>query len=183
MHGYDIDDVNEFIAYHIANGGVSRYKKFDYFFNNILKRNDKNLIDQALLNFSNNVLDGLMNCELNLSLCELKNIYNKSRWAVASGGDESELRHVFNKRDITDLFELGIFGSPKSKEEIMRSIVNRSELEQPALFIGDSFYDYKAAKDFDLDFLFIEEWSEYNNWKKHIGDDKFFYMQSLEDLL
>ena len=46
--------------YHIKNGGISRYKKFEYFFTNILKRPARpQEIDKLLSDFSKKVREGL----------------------------------------------------------------------------------------------------------------------------
>ena len=35
----------------------------------------------------------------------------------------------------------------------------------PALFIGDSKYDYVSASSMDIDFLFLSLWTEFHEWE------------------
>ena len=51
--------------YHVLNGGISRYEKFRYLFNNILCRPvETKQIEKLLLNFSNEVKKALLTCEM-----------------------------------------------------------------------------------------------------------------------
>jgi phosphoglycolate phosphatase-like HAD superfamily hydrolase len=53
------------VDYHVRNGGISRYAKFQYFFKELIKHEvDINLYDDTLLIFSNIVKNNLMTCEV-----------------------------------------------------------------------------------------------------------------------
>ena len=43
--------------------------------------------------------------------------------------------------------------------------ISKNNIKLPALFIGDSKYDYKAATDYDIDFLFMTCWTDLKNGK------------------
>ena len=83
--------------------------------------------------------------------------------------DGDELRKVFYKRSLLDLFDGGIYGSPATKDQILRDLKKKNLLNLPSLFIGDSRYDHEAAKDAGLDFIFVKEFSEWDNWGKIIN--------------
>jgi len=83
---------------------------------------------------------------------------------IASGGDQEELRFLFSDKKINHLFDRGIFGSPKSKHQIIEShMLNKNFL--PALFLGDSFYDIETAMKYNLDFIFVSDWTDLENWE------------------
>ena len=52
----------------------------------------------------------------------------------------------------------------------------------PALFIGDSYYDYQAAKDNKLDFVFVYEWTEMPEWRTFVDENNIFCLPSLDSL-
>ena len=63
LFDYSEDKVSEFIKYHQNNGGISRYKKFDYFFSQIMKLDDyKDLLQIALGNYENILKNELISC-------------------------------------------------------------------------------------------------------------------------
>ena len=71
------------------------------------------------------------------------------------GGDQEEIIRLFSRKSLLKYFDVGIFGSPDSKEEIVARELKKSTGQSPALFIGDSKYDYQVAKKNNLDFIFL----------------------------
>ncbi|MDT8878313.1 HAD hydrolase-like protein [Halomonas saccharevitans] len=154
------------VDYHVANGGVSRYKKFAYFLREIAP----NYADQqgpdleALLqSYAGHVRDGLLSCEMAPGLEALRQQAPNARWLIVSGGDQAELHDVFARRAIADWFDGGIFGSPDTKGEILARELANGNIQHPAVFLGDSKYDYHAAVNAGLNFVFVERWSEIHN--------------------
>ena len=172
------------LKHHRENGGVSRYKKFDYFFDHILKMdNPMQEKKRALELYSSHVWDGLLKCKSEPHLEELKRNSPDSTWLIVSGGDQKELRKVFSERKCDGLFQGGIFGSPDTKDEILAREVNAKNITFPALFIGDSKYDYIAAKGVGLDFIFVSQWTEVSDWQKWIKDNGIESIESLKGIL
>ena len=158
---YGEDAAEALVQYHVANGGVSRYKKFDHFLEYIVESDGKGLDrDQLLARFAEEVKAGLMKCEQAPGLTELRSQHPKQTWMVVSGGDQEELREVFEKRGIASYFDGGIFGSPRTKEAILQQQLKCGELLFPAVFLGDSQYDLVASHSIGIDFIFIAGWSE-----------------------
>ena len=87
------------------------------------------------------------------------------KWLVVSGGVEKELRDVFFKRSLFDLFDGGIYGGPKTKDEILSFLIQENNLESPVLYLGDSKFDFEAASRFNIDFIFVSEWSDFKEWR------------------
>jgi phosphoglycolate phosphatase-like HAD superfamily hydrolase len=148
------------VDYHVANGGVSRYKKFAHFLENIVPRQEGPDLDSILASYASYVKDGLLSCEVAPGLQALRESTPEARWLIVSGGDQAELRDVFAHRGLTQLFDGGVFGSPESKGKILAREMANGNIVGPALFLGDSKYDYEAADRAGLDFVFLSGWSE-----------------------
>tara|TARA_R110001606_G_scaffold355312_1_gene506195 strand:- start:24392 stop:25048 length:657 start_codon:yes stop_codon:yes gene_type:complete len=147
--------------YHVQNGGISRYAKFEFLFSNILKKPiEPNELKQLLDNFAHEVKRALITCEVADGLDELRERTQQVNWLIVSGGDQAELREVFKDRGLDKYFKGGIFGSPDTKDAILEREINNGNISRPALFLGDSKYDYQAARAADLDFVFLTDWSE-----------------------
>tara|TARA_B100000780_G_scaffold128730_1_gene90259 strand:- start:1095 stop:1760 length:666 start_codon:yes stop_codon:yes gene_type:complete len=173
---YGDKEARKLVTYNKENGGVSRYVKFNYFINEIIttknKLNQIPNIDYLLNQFSKNVVNGLNICELVKDLGKLKKASINASWMVISGGDQSELRQVFNKRDLTKFFDKGIFGSPVPKDEIFKREIEKGSIIKPALFIGDSKFDYECSINSGIDFVFAHQWTEFNDWKEFCSKNK-----------
>lgn len=152
------------VEYHVANGGISRYKKFAHFLEEIVPKyseaNTGPSLDSLLESYANQVREGLMTCEIAPGLQELRNKTSNARWLIASGGDQMELRDVFQKRGIDHFFDGGVFGSPDTKDHILEREIASGNIAMPALFLGDSKYDCQVALGASIDFCFVQEWSE-----------------------
>jgi HAD superfamily hydrolase (TIGR01549 family) len=158
------------VDYHVANGGVSRYAKAKYFIINILQQAfDESIYQDILDRFAHAVKDGLMTCEVAEGLAELRKKTKNSNWLIVSGGDQVELREVFAARGLDQYFDGGIFGSPDNKDTILDRELENQNIHRPALFLGDSKYDYQAAKNAALDFLFLTRWTEVEDWHAWIN--------------
>lgn len=172
------------VDYHKKHGGVSRYKKFEYFLQHIVGMEVwQSSVEQLLEVFAREVRKGLLVCQVNPALEALRAATLNSRWLVVSGGDQDELRDVFLSRKLAHLFDGGIFGSPDTKETIISRELSNSNIKSPALFIGDSKYDYEAALSAGIDFVFVSEWSEFANWQAYQKLHMFPSVSALSGLL
>lgn len=178
------DAAQEFVDYHVAKGGVSRYLKFEYFLTEILDRELDDAVLQSLLTqFADEVKRGLLQCEVASGLEELRTATPFANWMVVSGGDQSELREVFKLRDLDRFFNSGIFGSPDTKEAILDRELSEGNLQSPGIFFGDSRYDFEASRHAELDFLFISGWSEFKGWQSFCDQNQIAAVSSLDRLL
>ncbi|WP_271409653.1 HAD family hydrolase [Pseudomonas sp. Q1-7] len=172
------------VEFHVANGGISRYRKFEYFFSEILHKTswDRDL-SIALENYATFVRDGLLNCEIASGLHELREVTPESRWLIVSGGDENELREIFTMRGLIGYFDGGIFGSPTPKDVILAREIARGNIPKPAVFLGDSRFDHQCADDAGLDFVFLSAWSEFKDWPEYFSDKNVTICSSIESLI
>lgn len=166
--------------YHTQNGGVSRFKKFQWFVDSFVKETLRDeAYEQLLTRYADIVEEGLLNCEFNKDLYELKKITPDTKWLIVSGGSQSELRTLFEKRDLANFFEGGIYGSPDSKEYIFERELRENNINGPALFIGDSKYDYFSSNKYGLDFIFLSQWTEVDNWKSFCEENGIRHVEHL----
>lgn len=172
------------LNYHVANGGISRYAKFEYFITQILQQPFDEALNQDLLKrFAEAVKQGLLKCEIAEGLADLKQKTGSANWLIVSGGDQAELREVFALRDLKQYFEGGIFGSPDDKDKILGREISSGNISDKALFLGDSKYDYKAASNAKLDFVFLSQWSEVNDIEGWCEEEGIVSYSNLKSLL
>lgn len=173
----------QLVEYHVAHGGVSRYKKFAWFLENVVKNQSQRSLEELLSRYASEVQHGLLTCGQARALTELRKKTQKANWLIASGGDEKELGEVFSARKLTPLFNGGIFGSPDTKDVILARELANNNIQRPALFIGDSKYDHLAASNADLDFLFVSGWSEFKDWHTYCEKHGIESITCIADLL
>ena len=153
------------VAHHVANGGISRFAKFRHFLDAIVPDREGGPDYEALLDaYANAVRRGLRECDIAPGLERLREATAGANWLIVSGGSQEELREVFAERGMTQWFDGGIFGSPDTKDEILARELSNGNIKTPALFIGDSTYDYRAASAAGLDFVFATYWTELEGW-------------------
>lgn len=175
------------VAYHVANGGVSRYVKFAHFLDHIAPRHapgrDGPGLQSLLSAYAEAVRAGLLSCAVAEGLDALRAATPQARWMIVSGGDQSELREIFAVRDIAGYFDAGIFGSPDTKHEILARELASGTIRRPALFLGDSRLDHEAATQAGIGFIFVADWSEWTEGATLAKTEGFAMTPRLADLL
>ena len=184
LKDYPCDTVNKFISYHEENGGVSRYVKLDYFFRNILNRDDFNQEYQKTLErFSNISKKYLFQAKLVPSIEEFlqKILSLKKKCIVASGSNEIELIELLNHLKLDNYFSR-IFGSPNTKKEILKCFLKENKHLKTGLFFGDAYNDYRAALNFGLDFIFVSFNSDWNIGSETLAKKSIKTIASFENI-
>ncbi|MEC8567810.1 MAG: HAD hydrolase-like protein [Pseudomonadota bacterium] len=159
--------IDAFVAYHKANGGISRYKKFAHYFEHMQPCQDAvPYIAQALERYAAIVQAELLTCPLIPGIEQYLQQLQQAgiRCAVNSGGDEQELHGVFAARKLAEYFQ-HIFGSPTGKQENMQRLKNLGFMQGNGVMFGDSKSDWLAAQAFGLDFVFITHETEWHDEK------------------
>lgn len=170
---YGNDFAESLVNYHTQNGGISRYEKFKYFLESILGTLvEESTLEQLLSKYSTHVKQELLKCEIAAGLFHLREVLSDQHWLVASGGDQDELREIFRIRNLFELFNGGIFGSPDPKDKIVDRELKVGNIKGPTVFLGDSRYDYEIANRYDFDFIFISKYSEFRGWRDFFKDKK-----------
>ena len=182
---------SDLVAYHLQNGGVSRHIKFKYFYDSILPLYFPDAVpgvdgpgfQDVLQSYSNSVYHALLNCDIADRLEDLRSLTPSSSWCVVSGGDQDELRQLFATRHLNHLFDAGIFGSPDPKSKILTREISKGTIQFPALFLGDSKYDYYSSFNSNIDFLFLYGWTDVLDWSGFVSEVGASYIKSLADLI
>jgi len=171
---YGEESAKVFVDYHQSNGGVSRYEKFKYFLEEIVSQELEGYrYDDLLGIYASEVLAGMLKCQVAPGLKELREKTAHTNWLIASGGDQKELNKIFTNRELLDLFDGGVFGSPDTKEFIFERELASHNIRTPALFLGDSKYDYLSAQTVEgIDFIFLSDWTEVCDWEKWAKENK-----------
>jgi len=159
---------NALVDYHVNLGGISRYHKFDYYLREIIHQPVTNAAIQALLDeFAKELEEGLMQCDLAKGLFDMRTATPSANWMILSGGDQQEIRTLFVKRKLAHMFDGGLFGSPDNKDEVLAREIANGNIQFPALFLGDSKYDFEASNRAGLDFIFLSDWTEVPDWQEY----------------
>lgn len=172
------------VQYHLAHGGISRYRKFEHFLREIVGGEaESGALAELLAAYARTVREGLLSCTVAEGLDELREATRSARWLVVSGGDQEELRDTMEARGLTHLFDGGIYGSPASKDEILVREIASGRVTSPGVFFGDSKYDFEVASRFGLAFVFVSGWSEFEGWKELQLAEGFPHVEHVRSLI
>lgn len=170
-------DVERLIVYHRQNGGLSRYHKIRYFYENILGEDlPENIFLQKTEAFSAIMKQAMVSPDILIpeTIEMIRTMHGTYPMHVISGSDEQELRFICNALNISRFFE-SVRGSPVPKMELVPQELKAFSYE-PAevVFIGDAINDFEAADAQGIDFL------GYNNPAlRGIG---FGYLETMREL-
>jgi len=146
---FNIHHVQELSEYHNKNGGLSRYHKIEYFFNNILKKEiSKEKVNEYASSFSKIMKKKLNNKDLliDVSIDFVKKNFNTYNFHIVSGSDQEELIFLCKKLSISKYFK-SIHGSPTTKSTLIKNLIYKYNYQNSSTaLIGDSINDYDAAK-------------------------------------
>lgn len=145
---FDSVAVDKLLEFHIQNGGISRYVKIRYFFEDIL---GEAISDEKVLGYADKFSD-IVTKELIKPKYIIKETFNfiesrfgKQKLFIASGADQRELRYLCETYQIESFFD-GIYGSPTPKSMLVERILKETgHGANEAILIGDSINDYDAA--------------------------------------
>lgn len=154
--------------YHIENQGITRYKKFEWIYKELLHKSYNEEIKAKLgSDFSTLVFEKIMDAEAIPGAIEfLESLRNNTPAYIASGTPDEELDKIINSRNLSKFFKTA-YGSNISKEEAIDRVAEQEFVEySELLFIGDATTDYLAALSRDVPFVAVysKEMEEY--WKK-----------------
>lgn len=156
LNDYPRNEVEKLIQYHLENGGISRYVKFRYFFQEIRKTSiTDHEIDELSAQFSKIMREKLTNKDILIdsSLNFIKNNFKKIKMHIVSGSDEAELHYLCGELEIRRYF-ISINGSPTPKIDLVESLLRDISIQRnKIILIGDSINDYEAANKNNIEFF------------------------------
>jgi len=155
LAAYDDKLIAQLLRYHDEFGGVSRFKKFNYFFHDILKKKiPSDLLDEYLDQFSKIVVDNLNHSHINSApFSFISQAHRTTPCHIVSASEHFELQNICNKLEISNYF-ITINGSPKPKTDIIHNIIEEySYHRENCVYIGDSLSDLESANNLGVNFL------------------------------
>lgn len=155
---YGSEVASEVVQYHLANCGVSRYRKFAYYYTELLKKPvTEEELQRLGLEFSDLVLGKILQAPFIQGAPEaLEEIRREKIPAyLVTGTPEEEMNYILKERGLNRYFA-EVHGAPKIKTNIVRDILERKSY-RPArcLYLGDALTDYEAAAANEVQFLGI----------------------------
>ncbi|MDB4347293.1 HAD-IA family hydrolase [Bacteroidia bacterium] len=178
LEAYPNDLVEDLVNYHNANGGLSRYHKYEYFFTQILRQKAKEGQVMELANAFSEIMRKELGKKKYLiaeTVEFIKQIHQSIPLKIVSGSDQEELRFLCNNLEVDQYFK-AIFGSPVAKTELVRRIIEQDG-HSDFLLIGDSVNDFEAARDNDIAFVgynnsslrelgsyYIDDYNVFTSW-------------------
>lgn len=156
MRGYSQRAIDRLLAYHYANGGVSRYDKINWFYKEVLgKKVDSDLLERNVVEYGDFMKKTLFNKELIIddSLNFVKQNFERYAFYITSGADNKELNSLCKFLNIESMF-ISINGSPEPKKQIISRLIEEDSLRRETIvMVGDSINDYDAALDNGIRFF------------------------------
>lgn len=148
LSAFKKQEVDQLLTFHYANGGLSRYVKFRYFFEVIKK---ENISEDKILEYAgafSAIMKKLLTDRgllIEKTLQYIDRNYKKYKMFLVSGSDQEELRFLCRELGIAHYFK-SILGSPTPKTEIVSHLINLNQFSKDkCIMIGDSKNDYDAA--------------------------------------
>ncbi|MFT6443035.1 MAG: beta-phosphoglucomutase-like phosphatase (HAD superfamily) [Salibacteraceae bacterium] len=154
------EKLTEFLDYFTGLNGVPREMKVEHFFGNNTETSKKILCDYGERNAHS--LNSVKETEGSLDFLKYWNNL-KPMWAV-SGGAQEEVRKTLQTKQM-DLYLEIIYGGPSSKADNIKKIKN----SQNFIFFGDSKHDHEVALEFNMEFVFLTKYTQFNDWQAYFS--------------
>jgi HAD superfamily hydrolase (TIGR01549 family) len=149
------DVVEKVVTHHVKNGGISRYKKIKFYYSVFL---NQEISDEKLNDLANQFSDIVVNRVIDSAWVEgvkdfLEKYYEKLDLYVVTGTPQKEIEKIIKERFMQKYFKK-LFGSPLTKTEIAKIIIEENKYDsRKVLYIGDTFSDYRDAKNAGIQFI------------------------------
>jgi HAD superfamily hydrolase (TIGR01549 family) len=143
------------VAYHEANGGISRRKKIRYLHKTLLGVElAEETLETLCRRFSMLVEDEVVGCGWVPGAREvLAEQFGLRPLFVVSGTPQDELIRIVERRGLARWFA-EVHGSPPEKATTIRAILARRDLDPgTVLFVGDAAADRRAAREIGVRFI------------------------------
>ena len=153
LYGEDIE--KKVVKHHIENGGISRYKKIRYYYEEFLKKQiSEEEVNKIAEVFSKLVVKKVIESELVKGTKEfLEKYYKKIDLYIVSGTPQEELEYIVDKKNMRKYFK-GVYGSPITKPEHFNRLISENSYDiKKTIYIGDSLSDMKNAQEAKIPFL------------------------------
>jgi len=149
------EHIEAIVKVHMDNGGMSRYRKFEIIYRDILKselsEEKSQELGQLFTNFSHKEV--VESSYVGGAEEFLERYHQDFLLFVVSGTPQEEMDSVIDDRNMRHYFQ-GIFGTPRLKHELVNLILNKYSLSKDeVLFVGDSINDQQGAQTAGIRFI------------------------------
>ena len=147
--------LDRIVDFHMSNGGMSRFEKFQIIYRDILKAkltpHQSKVLDRQFTEFSHQYV---VRAPLVVGAGEfLKEYFRKLLFFIVSGTPQKEMRAIVQEKKLAPYFK-GVYGSPRGKGELISLILSENKLKKnEVIFIGDSLADHQGALDAGVRFI------------------------------
>jgi phosphoglycolate phosphatase-like HAD superfamily hydrolase len=142
-------EVQQLLAFHRKNRGLSRYVKFRYFFEEVRGESiSEEQVNEWASRFSKQIKELLVDASLLIedSIMFIRKNHESYPMHVVSGSDGNELRYICEALQI-DKYFISIHGSPTPKKQLVSTLISeRGYVKKNCILIGDSINDYEASE-------------------------------------
>jgi phosphoglycolate phosphatase-like HAD superfamily hydrolase len=139
--------MDQLMDYHRKHGGISRFKKFEWFYREVIKTPlSDEMMDELCGRFTALCIQAVLDAPMVAGARQSLNLlYDRLPMFVASGTPEKELREVLTKKGLARYFN-GISGTPPEKQFLLSRIITENNLNATeVLMVGDATTDMEAA--------------------------------------
>ena len=147
--------IDKIVRLHLENGGMSRFGKFQIIYHDYLDLSlGQDELERLGRKFSHLVYRRILDCPYVPGARQFLQARAKQySLFVASGTPQKELLDIVRQRGLDEFFD-GVYGSPRSKNEILRMILAENCLPAgQAVFLGDALGDCLSARDVCMPFI------------------------------
>lgn len=158
------DKIDEIVNVHIKNGGISRFIKFKWVYEDILKKPLSSEESEYLgRKFSEYAYELVVQSPFVKGALEFLEKYHKSiSFFIISGTPEDEMIQIIKVRQLEKYFK-GVYGSPRTKGDLSELILKENGFNPTdVLFVGDAINDLHGAQQAGIPFVARVKKGTYN---------------------
>ena len=153
---YGDEVVKKVVEYHLSHGGVSRYDKFRYYYQNFLgKKITDDEIDTLDKKFSEIVYNEVLKAPFIEGVLDFLDICDREgkNMFVISATPKKEIERIVKARGIDRYFR-EVVGSPPTKDENLTYLIKQYDIDPlKAVYFGDSPNDLEVAQKHLISFI------------------------------
>lgn len=152
-----------FLDYHRAHGGITRQRKFEFFYQDVMKcENVARAVSEACRRYASILRQELPKASLVPRIRKLLEFSRKNRIRlfVISGAETNEVERELRSRKLDTYFD-EIMGGPRSKNDHIASLRAQQLFEGRGIFFGDAKADLLASIEAECEFVFVSGQSEW----------------------
>jgi phosphoglycolate phosphatase-like HAD superfamily hydrolase len=174
------------VEHHRLHAGVSRFAKFEWFFQHVLHRPPQpGELEQLLDLFGGQCRSELLRSAVEPHAAALLGVLRAAGIDahVVSGGLQTEVQEALQVHGLAGHFR-SVNGSPRDKHQILGDLGRRAAPSPGGVFVGDSRYDMEVAGAFGLRRVFVSQWTDFTDWRNYVAArPDIVVVASLEELV